>query len=323
MVNYITLAWIIGSIFSSTYHFFLTFLLLEIMCRIHLFDRATNIPQIEKWVMAAYGVGAVVFMNFNLRFNSVGFYQLSKLSVIPFIIIYNLIFQGEKTSTQTVISLSVLLFGMTLFTVNDVQLNLFGSIIAFIGVCCVAVFQTKTGSKQKEFKVNGPALQHATSFPQFIIALFAACSLETHGINSIFDHPFQNYEIVLILISGFIAVSVNVCSFGLIGRTSAVTYQVVGHVKTILIFIFGLIMFPPNKLETHAQFFKKITGLFISMIGIISYTIIQLQDKSLKMQSLETQNDSQQEQPFLNNLTPKEQLNEPLEEVEFEKLDEV
>ena len=269
MINYITLAWILGSIFSSTslivinkyvmdnyhfgcatfltsYHFFLTFLLLEIMCRMHLFDRATNIPHIEKWVMAAYGVGAVVFMNCNLRFNSVGFYQLSKLSVIPFIIIYDLIFQGQKTSTQTVFSLSVLLVGMTLFTVNDVQLNLFGSIIALIGVCCVAVFQTKTGSKQKEFKVNGPALQHATSLPQFIIALFAACCLETHGINSIFDHHFQKLELFLIIISGFIAVSVNVCSFGLIGRTSAVTYQVVGHVKTILIFIFGLIMFPPN-----------------------------------------------------------------------------
>lgn len=310
--------------FLTAYHFFMTFLLLEIMCRLRFFDRVTNMPQLEKWNMGAYGVGAVVFMNFNLKFNSVGFYQLSKLSVIPFIILYNLLFQGEKTSSQTLFSLSILIFGMALFTVNDVQLNLFGSIIAFVGVCCVSVFQTKTGSKQKEFNVNGPALQHATSFSQFILALLAALSLETHGINSIFDHHFQKLEILLIFITGFIAVSVNVCSFGLIGRTSAVAYQVVGHTKTVLIFIFGLIMFPPNKKETQSQFFKKITGLIVSMIGIISYTVIQLQEKkSSNSLPKNNQKDKQQDEPFLKDITAKSHLNAPLDTVEFEKIDEI
>lgn len=264
--------------FLTSYHFLLTYLVLEVMCRMNLFERAVNIPATESWVMAAYGVGAVVFMNFNLRFNSVGFYQLSKLSVIPFIVIYNFFAENKRTPLKTLISLEILLVGLALFTVNDVQLNLFGSIIALIGVCCVAVFQTKTGSKQKQFNVCGPALQHATALPQFIIALLSALCLETHGSNSIFDHQFETFEVIMITITGFIAVSVNVCSFGLIGKTSAITYQVVGHVKTILIFVFGVIMFK-NHNETEAQFYKKIAGLFISMTGMIYYTYLQLLEK--------------------------------------------
>ena len=194
--------------------------------------------------------------------------------------------------------------------------------IALIGVCCVAVFQTKTGSKQKEFKVNGPALQHATSFPQFIIALLSSFAIETHGVNSILDHPFQKVELIFIIISGFIAVSVNVCSFGLIGRTSAVTYQVVGHVKTILIFVFGLIMLPPNRSETQEKFYKKIAGLVISMVGIVSYTFIQLKEKSQQKPNQENQNDSQQNQPFFDDSNLKNQLDEHLDEVPFEKMDE-
>ncbi|OHT07654.1 integral membrane protein [Tritrichomonas foetus] len=346
-MNFVTLAWILGSIVSSTsiiiinkyvmdsyhfgcvtfltaYHFLLTFLVLEIMCRLHLFERASHIPKFEMWYMAAYGVGAVVFMNFNLRFNSVGFYQLSKLSVIPVIVVYNFIFEGKNTAPQTLISLGILLVGLALFTVNDVQLNLFGSVIALIGVTCVAVFQTKTGSKQREYNVNGPALQHATAFPQFVMALLSACAIETHGTNSIFTHDFQTKEIIMITITGFIAVSVNVCSFGLIGKTSAVTYQVVGHVKTILIFVFGLIMFPPNKNETKEQFYKKIAGLVISMTGMIYYTYLELQQKEASTKPSPTV------APFLKDGAPNSlpdedeeaQLSSNLQDVKMESLNE-
>ena len=269
-----------GSItFLTSYHFFLTFFVLEIMCRMKLFERVTHIPAWDKWSMAGFGVGAVVFMNFNLRLNSVGFYQLSKLSVIPFIVLYNYIFEHKRTDFQTIISLTILLIGMTLFSVNDVQFNVLGSIIAAIGVTCVGVFQTKTGSKQTQYSISGPALQHATAVPQFVIALICAICFETSGPISIFNHRFNLGEIIMLTITGFFAASVNICSFGLIGRTSAITYQVVGHVKTILIFIFGLIMFPVSS-ETNEQFFKKILGLIISMAGMIYYSILGLQKQN-------------------------------------------
>jgi solute carrier family 35 protein E3 len=304
-MNYATLGWIIGSILSSTaiiilnkyimdnydfrcitfltsYHFFVTWLLLEIMCRLKLFVRADHVPQLERWIMGATGVGAVVFMNFNLRLNSVGFYQLSKLCTIPMIVIYSYFIEHKITPFSTLCSLALLLLGLELFTVNDVQLNTPGSIIASIGVTCVASFQTKTGSKQKQFSVTPLALQHATAVPQFIIALLAALVLETSGRISIWNESFDGLELLLIMLTGLIAVSVNVCSFGLIGKTSAITYQVVGHVKSILIFVFGLIMFPPKVGETRDQFIKKIVGLIIAMVGVITYSWLEMKSKEVQ-----------------------------------------
>jgi solute carrier family 35 protein E3 len=229
--------------------------------------------------MGATGVGAVVFMNFNLRLNSVGFYQLSKLCTIPMIVVYNYFIEHKTTPFTTLCSLACLLIGLELFTVNDVQLNAAGSVIAAIGVTCVAVFQSKTGSKQKQFSVAPLALQHATAVPQFVLALVVALVTETSGELAIWRHSFAGLEILLIVATGLIAVSVNVCSFGLIGKTSAIAYQVVGHVKSILIFVFGLIMFPARVQETREQFVKKITGLVIAMLGVIAYSWLEIKGK--------------------------------------------
>lgn len=298
----ITLGWIIGSIASSTslimlnkyvmtnygfkyptiltaYHFFMTYMLLEVMCRLQLFKRATNVPQANCWLLAAYSVSGVIFMNFNLQMNSVGFYQLSKLCCIPFILVYNLVVDHKKTPMNTIYSLSLLLVGIALFSVNDVQFNIPGAIIAVFAVVTVALAQLHTGKLQREYSVNGPALQLATAFQQFLIALVSSFFIEFPGSRSILNHQFQGNEVFLIFLTGVIAVSTNACAFGLIGKTSPVTYQVVGHCKTILIFSFGLILFPPTQEESSSQFRKKIIGLIIAMVGVILYTYFELKRK--------------------------------------------
>ena len=135
-----TVAWIIGSMTSSTslillnkyimktyhfnwpitltaYHFFMTFILLEIMCRFGLFDRASGIPQIELWKNAFFNVCGIVFMNFNLKLNSVGFYQLSKLCTIPVMVVVNYVIYKKKTPLRTVSSLILLVIVFALFSV--------------------------------------------------------------------------------------------------------------------------------------------------------------------------------------------------------------
>jgi hypothetical protein len=105
---------------------------------------------------------------------------------------------------------------------------------------------------------------------------------ETSGDIAIWKHSFVGLEVVLILLTGAIAVSVNVCSFGLIGETNAITYQVVGLAKSILLFIFGLLLFPARPRETPAQFFKKMIALVIAMIGVITYGWFEIKGKQIK-----------------------------------------
>jgi solute carrier family 35 protein E3 len=248
-----------------------------------LFERATTFPLLQRWILGAITVGGVVFMNFNLKMNSVGFYQLSKLMCIPTIVAYNFFFENKSTPLLTLVSLGILLIGISLFTVNDVQVNLSGTIIAAFAVVFVAASQTKTGTVQKDYGINGPSAQHATAFLQFLTAFGSAFFVETHGSNNLLAHTFATTEMVVIILTGFVSVSVNVCAFGLIGKTSAVTYQVVGHCKTILIFVFGLIIFPAKEGETTEQFLKKIAGLVISMSGVIFYTYLELKAKGIPL----------------------------------------
>merc|ERR1719230_326507 len=74
----------------------------------------------------------------------------------------------------------------------------------------------------------------------------------------------------IVLGTCFLALAVNLCSFGLIGRTSAITFQVVGHAKTCLVLIGGYVLFPA-KLGDTQQLYNNIMGVSVAMIGVILY----------------------------------------------------
>ena len=265
--------------FLTTYHFFLTWILLEIMGRMHLFEFAAQVPNHIRWFMGLFGVVSIVAMNFNLKMNSIGFYQLSKLCTIPCMVCYKYFFQNQKTPTNTLMALSVLLVGLCLFTVNDVQFNFVGSLVALLAVVTTTIYQTQTNLLQKEYQCSGVQLNHAVAMARFMIALNAAMLLETRGEkNNILLHEFHTREVLMILFTGCLAVMGNTVGFSLIGKAGPITFQVVGHVKTITIFIFGLLMFPPVEEPTEKKV-KKIIGLVISMCGVIMYTYFEIMNK--------------------------------------------
>merc|ERR1719230_483115 len=74
----------------------------------------------------------------------------------------------------------------------------------------------------------------------------------------------------VVLATCFLALAVNLCSFGLIGRTSAVTFQVVGHAKTCLVLVGGYVLFPAKLADTQ-QLYNNIVGVSVAMIGVVLY----------------------------------------------------
>ncbi|EAY14689.1 phosphate translocator, putative [Trichomonas vaginalis G3] len=279
----------------SAYHFFCTYVLLEIMCRLHLFERATHVPASARWNNAFFNVCGIVFMNFNLNKNSVGFYQLSKLCTIPVMVLANYIFYGKKTPFRTLCCLAVLLVGIAMFTINEVSVNYLGCILAIIAVVFTTASQMNTNIASNKYKCFGPPMQHITALPMAAFGLISSLSIETFGENSIYLHSFERTEIILVLFTGVIALVSNVCAFALIGKTSAVTYQVTGHAKTIIIFIIGLLYMDSNANETREQTIKKIIGLIFGMGGTIAYTIFEMQDKAAAAKSKEEKKSDEQE----------------------------
>jgi solute carrier family 35 protein E3 len=300
-------AWILSSICSSTvlislnkyitrefefdfmvsltaFHFLVTYLLLEVMCNMGFFPRPEEYPSKNRWLMALFGVGSVVFMNFNLAKNSLGFYQLSKLSGIPAVVAYAWIIAKKKTPTNILISLIILLYGFGLYSVNDVELNAIGAIIALMAVIATAAFQVSAQYDQGQFSLSGPQLQLVIALPQFILCTIASFGTEImNPKRTILKHPFTLREFLLILTTAFFAVSVNVSCFGIIGKTSALTYQVVGHVKTSLILLAGIVLFPPREAIPRGKLMRTIVGMCIAMVGVILYSLFGLRNQAAQV----------------------------------------
>ena len=294
-MNWSVAFWIVSSIFFSTaiitvnksltrvynfhwmttltsFHFLFTYILLEIMCRLNLFERANGFPMTRRWLLAAWGVGSVVFMNYNLQKNSVGFYQLSKLCTIPALVVFKYFYEKQTTPTNILFSLTILLIGVFLYSVNDVEYNTQGCIIAIIAVVATCGFQWKSAQEQKTYNIKGTQCQHATALPQFVLALCSSFGSEFYGENSILNHHFEKKELLIILITALLSVGVNVSFFILIGKTSPITYQVVGHLKTVLILVSGFIMFPPPPDADKSRLNKTILGVLVSLCGIFLYS---------------------------------------------------
>ena len=71
---------------------------------------------------AALNGVSVAFLNLSLGFNSVGFYQMTKLAIIPCTVGIQTAFYAKRFSGNQA-SLAVLLLGVAAATVTDVRLN--------------------------------------------------------------------------------------------------------------------------------------------------------------------------------------------------------
>ena len=259
----------------STFHFLSTWICLETIAFLGMIKRSKEIPFRKRVVLAFLVMTSIVSMNFNLAANSIGFYQMSKLCGIPYMLCWNSFVKKMNYSKKEIFSLVVLLTGVALFSVSDVEFNLIGSIYAIIAVISTAHNQMITGDLQKEYKLNGPELQLAIMPEEFSFGVISSTILENIGENSFIGTLLSFSDILLILATCFFAIGVNVSTFGLIGKTSSITYQVVGHAKTILLLVFGYTFFP-SQWESKSQMIRALSGIVIALIGVFMYTKIRL-----------------------------------------------
>nr|CAB3464081.1 unnamed protein product [Digitaria exilis] len=84
---------------------------------------------------------SIGLLNLSLGFNSVGFYQMTKLAIIPCTVILETLFFRKKFSRSIQMSLSVLLLGVGVATVTDLQLNAVGSILSLLAIITTCIAQ--------------------------------------------------------------------------------------------------------------------------------------------------------------------------------------
>ncbi|RDX93834.1 UDP-xylose transporter 1, partial [Mucuna pruriens] len=128
-------------------------------------------------------------------------------------------------------------------------------------------FYQMTNTIQKKFKVTSTQLLYQSCPYQAATLLICGPYLDKLLTNlNVFSFKYTTQVTVAIVLSCLISIAVNFSTFLVIGKTSPVTYQVLGHLKTCLVLAFGYII-------VHDPFsWRNILGIMIAMVGMILYS---------------------------------------------------
>lgn len=206
-------------------------------------------------------------MNLNLQYNSVGFYQLSKLVCIPFTLSIQYIFYDVKVSKAVQLTLIPITLGVGYATVYDLDINFIGTCFAVCAVVATSMAQIFTNTYQKSLGCDALQLLYHTS-PIIMIGMLIMCPFfdDTSGLA---EYIYSTGTVTRILVSCVFALGVNISNYLVLGKTSPLTYQVLGHLKTVLILILGFTMF--NKTVDP----RNIIGIIVAMFGVVGYTEVK------------------------------------------------
>ncbi|XP_004251146.1 UDP-xylose transporter 1 [Solanum lycopersicum] len=250
----------------TSWHLMVTYCTLHVALKFNFFE---NKPIDMKTVML-FGIlngVSIGFLNLSLGFNSIGFYQMTKLAIIPFTVLVETLFLKKQFSQNIKFALFILLIGVGIASITDLQLNFVGTILSLLAIVTTCVGQILTNTIQKRLNISSTQLLYQSAPFQAAI-LFVSGPVVDQFLTkqSVFAYKYSPIVVGFIVLSCLIAVSVNFSTFLVIGKTSPVTYQVLGHLKTCLVLGFGYTLL-------HDPFTSRnIIGILVAIIGMGLYS---------------------------------------------------
>jgi solute carrier family 35 protein E3 len=249
-------------------HFLFTFIGLEICARYNMFERKA-LPVLSVLPISLAFCGFVVFNNLSLQYNSVGMYQLMKVMTTPTIVIIQWVMYKSRIPTIQIISLIPVCIGVILATVSSIDMNFIGSVFGTLGIISTSVYQIWVKTEQENLKCNSQQLLYYQSLLSGIILIVLIPFLE--DVTGLINTQFSLTTLFWVFLSALLAFLVNLSIFLVIGKTSPISYNVLGHGKLCVILVSGYTLFGDS---ANA---KNIMGVCMAVIGIVWYTHLKLQ----------------------------------------------
>ncbi|KAI3461984.1 hypothetical protein Pfo_018647 [Paulownia fortunei] len=229
--------------------------------------QSSHLPVADILKFVLFANFSIVGMNVSLMWNSVGFYQIAKLSMIPVSCFLEVVMDKMRYSRDTKLSILVVLLGVAICTVTDVSVNAKGFIAAFIAVWSTSLQQYYVHFLQRKHSIGSFNLLGHTAPPQaaslLILGPFMDYWLTEKRVDA---YHYTLTSVIFIVLSCAIAIGTNLSQFICIGRFTAVSFQVLGHMKTVLVLILGFIFFGKEGLNVHV-----VVGMIFAVAGMIWY----------------------------------------------------
>ncbi|KAJ7956933.1 UDP-galactose transporter 2-like [Quillaja saponaria] len=258
-----------GFTFATTLtglHFATTTLLTAVL-RWLGYIQASQLPLSDLLKFVLFANFSIVGMNVSLMWNSVGFYQIAKLSMIPVSCFLEVVLDKVRYSRDTKLSITLVLLGVGVCTVTDVSVNAKGFIAALVAVWSTALQQYYVHFLQRKYSLGSFNLLGHTAPAQAASLLVLGPFMDYWLTNKRVDaYDYGLTSVMFIILSCTIAVGTNLSQFICIGRFTAVSFQVLGHMKTILVLILGFIFFGKEGINLHV-----VIGMIIAILGMVWY----------------------------------------------------
>mmetsp|Transcript_21135 Transcript_21135/g.53726 ORF Transcript_21135/g.53726 Transcript_21135/m.53726 type:complete len:329 (+) Transcript_21135:386-1372(+) len=243
------------------------------------YSEPVKLPLADIVSFSAVASVSVASLNISLLLNTVGFYQISKLMVIPCVCVLERVWFARHFSRKTLISICVVIGGVAVVTVTDISVNLAGMIIASVSVVASGLQQVMCGMMQRRHNITSMQLLSATAPMQGLMLILVGPFVDqlVTGrwiVNSIYTLTPSCFAVISA--SCLIAIAVNVSQFVCLGRFSAVTFQVLGHTKTFLVLFLGWFLLHDVIND------RKLTGIVLAISGMIAYGIFSSSDTTAK-----------------------------------------
>ncbi|KAK2404349.1 UDP-rhamnose/UDP-galactose transporter 6 [Trifolium repens] len=246
---------------------FVTTTIMTVVLRMLGYVQPSHLPLSELLKFVFFANFSIVGMNVSLMWNSVGFYQIAKLSMIPVSCLLEVCLDKIRYSRDTKLSIGVVLLGVGVCTVTDVSVNMKGFVAAFIAVWSTSLQQYYVHYLQRKYSLSSFNLLGHTAPAQAGSLLLLGPFLDYWLTNNRVDqYAYDVPSTMFILLSCTIAVGTNLSQFICIGRFTAVSFQVLGHMKTILVLIMGFFFFGREGLNLHV-----VIGMIIAVVGMMWY----------------------------------------------------
>jgi len=278
-INFISCVWIIWSTkicfqqgfhYATTLtalHFLLTYLGLEVSAYMKFFEKK-SVPISGVLPLSIAFCGFIVFNNLSLQYNTIGIYQVTKVLTTPVIVLIHMTFYGKWLSLGEIVALILVCAGVVIATETNLEINFAGVVTGLLGVMSSSIYQIWVETKQHEFECSPAQLLHHQAPISFLILL--PVIFLTEPVKEVLTFHLTLKSGLAIFGSAILAFLVNLSTYIVIGTTSPLTYNMIGHSKLIIIIISSYLFFGER------QSLIGIVGVMSAVIGIMAYAHIRM-----------------------------------------------
>lgn len=247
----------------AMWHFTCTSIVLYIASRspFNLFV-PVRLPFLQMIPLCSFFAGFLILGNLSLAYNSIGFYQLAKIMTTPCVALLQYFFLSKSISLATMGALASVCIGVALTNTGAAGTTTLGASIATAAFTVTAFYQVWIGKKMKDFAVSSPQLLlNQAPISVLLLAMLVPWFDTMPDVEKV-----PTDTLIALFLSGLAAAVLNLSQFLIIGRMSALTFNVASNVKTIIILTYGWVS------EGRILTVKDALGIILALGGATLYS---------------------------------------------------